>query len=206
VFDWLKRNSPASEAQRWVVLDLETTGLDPKRDRIIEIGAVAIVNGAIELGDYFHRVLVNRGEVSAENRVVHGVTAAEQSTGFDLSDALGSLAEWMHDAPLIGFHTNFDIGFLRAAIAQHADASRGKHFASAFLDLAVIAPAVFTEERARSLSEWSQALKLPVRKQHRALADALTTAHLLQRVQAALPVAQRTFAELKTIENGRRWL
>jgi DNA polymerase III subunit epsilon len=211
MFNWFGRSDStdtqkSQDAQRWIALDLETTGLDPKNDRIIEIGAVAINDGAVDLHDYFHRVLIADGAVSAENRVVHGVTAAEQSFGANLVEALQALLTWMQDAPLIGFHTTFDIGFLRAAIGQHIAPAQAKRFAQNYLDLAVIAPLVFPAQKARSLGEWSVALKLPIRKQHRALADALATAHLLQKTRAALPPTKRTLAELKTLESGRRWL
>jgi DNA polymerase III subunit epsilon len=211
MFDWFKRsaakkNTSPTDTSRVVALDLETTGLDPKSDRIIEIGAVAIVNGEVALGDYFHRVLATSGTVSSENRVVHGVTAAEQYSGANVSDALDALRAWMRDSRLIGFHTTFDIGFIRAALAQHTGRDDAKQFGASYLDLAVIAPIAFPNLKARSLGEWSGALKLPIRKQHRALADALATAHLLQKICAVLPPEARSFDAMKTLENGRHWL
>ncbi len=211
MFDWLKRSSSvkvanATDETRLVALDLETTGLDPKNDHIIEIGAVAIINGEVALGDYFHRVLASSGTVSTENRVVHGVTAAEQYSGASTLEALDALLLWMRDSRLIGFHTTFDIGFIRVALAQHTGRFDAKKFGAEFLDLAVVAPIVFPEQKARSLGEWSAALKLPIRKQHRALADALATAHLLQKIRANLPIEQASFDALKVIEAGRRWL
>jgi DNA polymerase III subunit epsilon len=211
MFDWIKRSSTvkvanASDETRLIALDLETTGLDPKRDRIIEIGAVAIVNGEVALDDYFHRVLATSGTVSIENRVVHGVTAAEQYSGANMVEALDALLLWMRDSRLIGFHTTFDMGFIRVALAQHTGRVDAKKFGAEFLDLAVVAPIVFPEHKARSLGEWSAALKLPIRKQHRALADALATAHLLQKIRAALPSKNNGFAALKIIEEGRHWL
>jgi DNA polymerase III subunit epsilon len=211
MFDWFKRSASAKNTQstdesRVVALDLETTGLDPKNDRIIEIGAVAMINGEVALGDYFHRVLATSGAVSSENRVVHGVTAAEQYSGANLPEALDALRVWMRDSRLIGFHTTFDIGFIRAALAQHTGHGDAKKFGAIYLDLAVIAPITFPSMKARSLGEWSTALKLPIRKQHRALADALATAHLLQKIRAALPPNAQSFDALKALENGRHWL
>lgn len=209
MLDWLRRSSapcPAGESARWIVLDLETSGLDPKRDRIVEIGAVALHAGAVDLADYFQRVNAESSALSGENRVLHGVTAAEQRDGTPLARALDDLLDWWRDAPLIGFHTRFDIDFLRPALSAHVGNGVAQTFGAAFLDLAVITPTVFPRVQARGLGEWSAALGLPIRRQHRALADALTTAHLMQRVLSALPVAERTYEALKARESDRRWL
>jgi DNA polymerase-3 subunit epsilon len=191
---------------RWVVLDLETSGLDPKQDRIVEIGGVALHDGAVDLTDYFQRINAEGSGLSHENRALHGVTAAEQRDGAPLARALDDLLAWMRGAPLVGFHTRFDIGFLRPALASHFDVRTAQQFGARHLDLAVIAPSVFPHIKARGLGEWTMALRLPVRRQHRALADALATAHLLQRVVAALPAGERHFDALKARESDRRWL
>lgn len=209
MFDWFRRdNLPAVPGadSRWVVLDLETSGLDPKQDRIVEIGGVALHDGAVDLTDYFQRVNAEGSGLSHENRALHGVTAAEQRDGAPLARALDDLLAWMRGAPLVGFHTRFDIGFLRPALASHFDVRTAQQFGARHLDLAVIAPSVFPHIKARGLGEWTMALRLPVRRQHRALADALATAHLLQRVVAALPAGERHFDALKARESDRRWL
>ncbi len=210
MFDWLKRRAAKDLApdfpltERWVVLDLETTGLDPQRDRIVEIGAVAVVNGAISLSDSFARIIADSGNVSAANRVIHGVSASEQHAGSAINSALDSLVEWMQNAPLVGFYTPFDIAFLQRAFRANDDPQQSKSFGKRYLDLAVIAPLVFPKLPAKNLAEWSAALELPIRKQHRAVADALTTAHLLQRILCVAPTP--TFDGLQAMQTGRRWL
>jgi DNA polymerase III epsilon subunit-like protein len=206
MFNWLTRKSSIASPNRWIALDLETTGLDPANDRIVEIGAIALHRGEVVLHDYFHRVLAGSGTVSAENRIIHGVTAKEQYDGSALNDALDALIAWVADAPFVGFFTEFDVKFLRTAIASHANKDVAKHFAADHIDVARIAPAVFPDVKAKSLGEWSAALHLPIKKQHRALADALATAHLTQRVLAKLPAEKRTFQELQRVESAQRWL
>ena len=205
LIDWFGSTRRESTADRWIALDLETTGLDPAHDRIIEIGAVAIHRGEVVLNDYFHRVIAGSGTVSAANRVVHGVTAREQYDGAALSEALDALLLWMADAPFVGFFTDFDVKFLRTALAAHANKATAKSFASHNIDMQRIAPAAFPSIRAKSLGEWSAALRLPIKKQHRALADALATAHLAQRVLATLPHEKRTFSEMRRLESVSKW-
>jgi DNA polymerase-3 subunit epsilon len=205
VFDWLRKSPTAAQTDRWIALDLETTGLDPTRDRIVEIGAIAIHRGDIVLHDYFHRVLSGSGIITAENRIVHGVTAKEQYDGAALADALEALIAWVGDAPFVGFFTEFDVKFLRTAITSHTHKAAAKSFAANHIDVQRIAPALFPDVKAKSLGEWTKAMKSPIRKQHRALADALATAHLLQRILAKLPPDRRTFSELQALEKVSRW-
>src|SRR6187455_2332473 len=71
---------------RFVVLDTETTGLDPRRDRLITIGAVAVKNFEIVLSDSFEALLkldYNRSSVT-----VHGVTRQEALEGGNEADVL----------------------------------------------------------------------------------------------------------------------
>ena len=207
MLDWLTLSSAArTVSARWVSLDLETSGLDARTDHIVEVGAVGLHHGAILLGDSFHRISAEGGSLSGDNRVLHGVSAAEQREGRALTTLLAELLAWMQEAPLVGFHTPFDLGFLRAALAPRIGAKAARGFGRDYLDLAVIAPVVFPKIKARSLAEWAAALNLPVRKQHRAMVDALATAHLLQRVCAALPQEERSFQALKLKESARRWL
>ncbi|MGL4232969.1 MAG: exonuclease domain-containing protein, partial [Casimicrobium sp.] len=100
---------------------------------------------------------------------------------------------------------DFDVKFLRTALAGHANKAIAKSFAANNIDMQRIAPAAFPNVKAKSLGEWSSTLKLPIKKQHRALADALATAHLLQRVLATLPKEKRTFAELQRLESAAKW-
>jgi len=91
MFDWFRRDNPPAVSgtdSRWVVLDLETSGLDPKQDRIVEIGGVALHDGAVDLTDYFQRINAEGSGLSHENRALHGVTAAEQRDGAPLARAL----------------------------------------------------------------------------------------------------------------------
>src|SRR5947199_7384781 len=80
--------TPAAQV-RFVVLDTETTGLDPKRDRLITIGAVAVRGGEILLDDSFEVLLklaYNNSSVT-----VHGITRDEALEGIDEHEALALL-------------------------------------------------------------------------------------------------------------------
>ena len=70
-------DSTPADQLRFVVLDTETTGFDPRRDRIITIGAVAVANGEILFEDWFEALIQIAYNTSSVT--VHGITRDEAS-------------------------------------------------------------------------------------------------------------------------------
>ena len=95
-----------------MVLDSETTGLNPRTDRIISIGAVAVYGGDIVLQDGFD-ALLKVGE-NTPAVTVHGITRDEAQAGLDESDALGQFLEYVRDGVIVGHHIGHDISTLDA--------------------------------------------------------------------------------------------
>ncbi|MGB5833844.1 MAG: 3'-5' exonuclease [Thiohalocapsa sp.] len=104
---------------RFVVLDCETTGLDPRRHRIVSIGAVAVVQGQIDLGDGFEALL--RVRFNTEATLVHGITRDETRTGMDESDAMAKLLAYLADGVVVGHHIGYDLAMIDAALRRHGD-------------------------------------------------------------------------------------
>ncbi len=105
------------EQVRFVVLDTETTGLDPKRDQVITIGAVGISEGEIDLADSFEAMLKIAYNQSAVT--VHGVTRDEAQDGMDEREALEAFLEYLGDGVIVGHHIGFDIEMLNRACQRH---------------------------------------------------------------------------------------
>lgn len=103
---------------REIVLDTETTGLDPKNgDRLIEIGCVEIVN-RVPTGREFHVFINPERDVPREAEAVHGL-----STQFLLDKPLfaavaGDFLAFIGVDPLVIHNATFDIGFLNAELAR----------------------------------------------------------------------------------------
>jgi DNA polymerase-3 subunit epsilon/ATP-dependent DNA helicase DinG len=95
----------------YVALDLETTGLDPERDAIIEVGAVKF-RGAEVLETFAS--LVNPGR-SIPYQIQHltGITPDDVRGAPPLSDVLPRLRRFVGDNPIVGHNVSFDLGFLR---------------------------------------------------------------------------------------------
>jgi DNA polymerase-3 subunit epsilon len=102
--------------QRFVVFDQETTGLDPERDRIVSIGAVAVKSGEILLEDVFEEVL--RVNLATPAVLVHGILPEESRQGRDVSEVVPDFLAYIGAAVLVGHHVGFDRAILRAAAGR----------------------------------------------------------------------------------------
>ncbi len=109
-------DTPAADA-RFVVLDSETTGLDPRRDRLITIGAVALVDGEIQLHDSFEVLL--KMDYNHSSVTVHGITRDEASAGLDEPEALMLFLDFLRDGIIVGHHIGHDVQTLNAGYARH---------------------------------------------------------------------------------------
>ena len=98
--------------QREIVLDTETTGLDPKKgDRLIEIGCVELIN-RIPTGREYHVYINPQRDVPAEAERVHGLSTAFLADKPLFKDVHRDFLEFIGDDQLVIHNANFDIGFL----------------------------------------------------------------------------------------------
>ena len=102
---------------RFVVLDSETTGLDPRRDRLITIGAVAVEDGEIRLDDSFEVLL--KMDYNHSSVTVHGITRDEAREGLDEPEALELFLDYLRDGVIVGHHIGHDIQTLNAGYERH---------------------------------------------------------------------------------------
>ena len=94
--------------QRWVVLDLETTGLNLNKDRVLSIGAVVIEDGAIDFSQQFERTLQYPQVKLGPSVLIHGIGPSAIAAGSEPAEALLDLMEYIGDSPVLAFHAPFD--------------------------------------------------------------------------------------------------
>ena len=102
---------------RFVVLDSETTGLNPRTDRIVTIGAVAVQGGEIVIEDSFG-ALVELAR-NSEAVTVHGVTRDESRGGLAEADALARFLDYLRDGVIVGHHIGHDVATFDAGYERH---------------------------------------------------------------------------------------
>ncbi len=97
----------------YTAIDLETTGLNPKYEKIIEIGAVKVIDG--EIAERF-QTLVNPGKtLSPQITELTGITQAELEAAPEISEVLPGLLAFLGDDVLLGHSIMFDYSFLKKA-------------------------------------------------------------------------------------------
>ena len=103
---------------REIVLDTETTGLDPgSGHRIVEIGCVELVN-RIPTGVTFQRYLNPERAMPAEARAVHGLTDEFLSGHPRFAEVAVEFLEFIGEAPLVIHNAEFDMGFVNAELQR----------------------------------------------------------------------------------------
>jgi DNA polymerase-3 subunit epsilon len=101
---------------REIILDTETTGLDPLRgDRLVEIGCVEILN-RMPTGQTFHRHINPERDMPAEAFAVHGLSTAFLADKPLFVHVVEEFLEFIADAPLVIHNASFDIGFINAEL------------------------------------------------------------------------------------------
>src|SRR5262249_22954616 len=105
---------------REIVLDTETTGLDPVNgDRLIELGCIEIVN-RIPTRREFHRYLNPERDIHPDAVKVHGLTAEFLKDKPSFAEVADALLEFLGDAPIVAHNATFDMGFLNAELGRLA--------------------------------------------------------------------------------------
>lgn len=163
-------------AQRFVVLDLETSGLNMRRDQVLSIGAVVIDNGAIDLSQQFECTLQRDGHQASASTLIHGIAPSEIANGEEPAEALLNFMEFVAGSPVLAFHAEFDQRMLARALKQ----SLGHRLQHGFFDVAELAPLLCPKAKLAQagLDAWTQYFGLQVQQRHHASADALVTAEL----------------------------
>jgi DNA polymerase-3 subunit epsilon len=205
-YDALPPTDPHADirALRFVVVDVETTGLDPHRDRLLSIGAVAVEAMLIRIESSFAALLRQEGASTNENILVHGIDGTTQITAPSPADALAQFVRFAGKAPLVAFHVPFDRTMIDRALRGHLSF----RLDNAWLDLAHLAPALLPEHgSARTLDDWTGLCGIENYRRHDALADALATAQLLQVVLArACARGTTSLSDLVDEAKAQEWL
>lgn len=201
--------SRAASATRWAVIDVESSGLDARRDRLIAVAAVALHfelgRPRICFGDSFE-VVLRQIELPPDkaNILLHGIGVGAQRDGVDASSALRALEQWLDDAPLVAFHAAFDETLIQRAMQR----TLGRRLHNPWLDLQPVAAALRPAVPARTLDDWLEHFGIRCAVRHQAAADTLATAELLLKLwpDAGAQLQRVDFGGLQRLAAQMRWL
>ena len=149
----------------YIAVDVETTGLNPARDRLLEIGAARILNGKVEAT---YQTFIDAGvEVPERITELTGITDEMRLSGKRPEQAIPEFLEFCGELPILGHNVSFDFGFLKQAAVN-----QGLTFEREALDTLKIARKLLPDLLSRRLPDLCA-------YSHRALDDALSTHFLL---------------------------
>ncbi|MGE6124908.1 3'-5' exonuclease [Aeromonas rivipollensis] len=180
----LTQHHPMASADPWLlpmlVLDMETSGLDPAQDRILSMGWIPVVEGTLRLGESCHHYLASAA-VSAESSVIHHITPQALYGGLDERDALSTLLEAMTGRLLVAHGAAIERRFLTALLARHYGIEH--ELPLPWLDTLALERSLLCNRQEHRvdyrLSEIRKRRGLPPYLAHNALADAVATGELL---------------------------
>ena len=183
-----------------VVIDTETTSLDVKKGRIIELGAVALINGALDGGETFAE-LVNPGEkVPPESTAIHGLTTGEVMKADDFAAVVKRYQAFSGDHITLGYSLGYDLGMLKQE-HERAGLAWKQPRALDVRDLVRLLNPTLPDFSLESIAGW---LDLPLTARHRAEADARLTAEIFLKLLPRL--RERSIRTLAEAEDACRKL
>lgn len=185
--------------QDYVCVDLETTGLDPKTDKIIEIGAVKVKNG--EITDRFQR-FVNPGRLLTEKvKELTGISDKDLVNAPSVEEVLPEFLVFSGKDCLLGHSVLFDYSFLKKAVVNMDKKDEYERFGIDTLKIARKHLASLESRRLTYLCEYYHIEQ----NAHRALQDAIATHKLYQKLIADFYSQNETdFEPQKLIYNVKR--
>src|SRR6187401_3360970 len=154
----------------FVIVDVETTGTDPKMADLVEIAAVKVKGGKIT--DRWS-TLVNPGRPIVGNQM-HGIKDADVKKAPKPAEAARQALDFVGDSKIVGHSVGFDLGFIEAALADGTHIESGR-----YLDTLTIAREGYPDLENYKLPTLSNFFGIELAQAHRALPDAEATANLL---------------------------
>jgi len=181
----------------YVAIDIETTGLDPNYDEIIEIAALKIQNGSET--DRFHSLVNPKCEIDEFIESLTGITNAMLEAAPDLEIVLPQFLEFVGDNVVVGHNVNFDVNF----IYDCAENLKLKLFTNNFVDTMRISRKLYADLKHHTLADLIVTLGVGETVEHRALADCIQTKECFEimrnRAGEIGGIPQKTNAIAKTI-------
>ena len=196
------------EVRRWIVLDVETSGLNPNSDRLLAIAAVALEVSpdfegiSIVIGDSYEAVLKQDLPSNKDNILIHHIGTQAQSEGRPPLEVLEEFRAWLGQSPLLAFHAPFDEGMLGRAYGMFGL----QPLQNEWLDIEPLAKITGVNPSLRALDDWLGHFGIECAVRHQAAADTFATAELLMRLWPYLKREASSWSSLRSIARQASWI
>jgi len=178
-------NDSNTHQKRYVVFDMETTGLDWKEDVILSIGAIGVVGNAIEIGDFLE-IYIHQDKFSPQSVALSGVIIDSSNEKVVEAEGMIQLLNFVKDATLVGHNVNLDIEMVNQAL-KRLDLGRIKN---PLMDTNALYQRWkdLPDDTQTSLDEVCDALKIDKSDRHTAWGNAYTTAMVFLKLKKKLNI------------------
>lgn len=181
---WSKFSSSFSSQQsieevRFVVLDLETTGLNSRKDRMLSLGAISVENLEIRVGERMEYFVRQENYAPNQSIGIHGIMPKQAEKGIEEAELLRKLLPFLGRSIIVGHHIGFDVAILNRAMKR----VYGKTLQNKVIDTVQLVrkwdSLGFTPpHRNLGLDEVCRRWNIPLHERHTAAGDAFLTAIL----------------------------
>lgn len=179
--------------ESYVVIDVETTGLDPSKDHLIELAALKIKNGNIE--DSFSSLVNPAMEIDSFISNLTGITNKQLELAPAPKEILPQFRDFIGDNIVVGHNINFDINFLYDNFLKYSNV----YFSNDYLDTLRLSKRYIPNAPSYKLTALADFLNIPAKEAHRALVDCHTTNSLFLMLKSAS--LQTTMAEKELLDS-----
>ncbi len=159
------------QLESYIALDLETTGLNPKKDKIIEIGAVKVCDGNVV--DTFQTLVYPGIHIKEEVEKLTGISNEMVKYAYNINEVVPKFLEFAKDLPLVGHNIMFDYSFIKKAIVNYGEA-----YERLGIDTLKLSRKFLPNLEKKNLNYVCEYLNIKNENHHRALNDALA-AHII---------------------------
>jgi DNA polymerase III subunit epsilon len=222
IFNWLIKNffrrtthaaNNGKTVERWVVVDVETSGLDLNEAQLLAIAGIAIeINwstGKLTIipGDSFE-VDIRPVDVvkDKENILIHGIGQQRQLQGMALEEALSGFLAFIGQTQLFAFHAWFDKALINRHIKMINLTKHNHGLTNSWIDIEKLCQIAHPDKQAHSLDEWMQEFGISCPARHEAAADTFAESEILQRIWPDISRQVDSWQDLVRLEKQSHWL
>jgi len=175
----LSRHLPLAQIP-FVVFDTETTGLNPRKDNLLSIGAVRVQGWQLDVGQCFELYVQQSYQPQSSAVEVHGILPGQQPYKLPQEEAVKQFLKYCGNAVLVAHHLAFDLAVLNALLRPLAgDKLRNKGLDTARLARRVAQRPDLAKPGTFGLDELCEQFHIPKSDRHTAAGDAYITGLLL---------------------------
>jgi DNA polymerase-3 subunit epsilon len=199
-FDQAYARKTPLEDVRFVCFDTETTGLDPKTDQILSIGAVVIQNWEIRVAERLEYLVHQEYQAVSASIEVHGILPKERTESLSEKEALVTFLEFIGPSVLVGHHVGFDVSIVTESLSAHVGKKvklKNDQIDTMHLARRLMPSTHYLSAGELSLDHLARKYRIPMYDRHTAAGDAYLTGILfLKFLDQLQKVGNRSLSDL----------